>query len=142
MLLYITMITQVVSATLVVEREESRRSLKVQHPLYFVSDVLSDSKTHYSQMHKLVYVVLITKRKLCHYFDAHPITVVFKYPLTEVIQNPEAEGGIAKLELELMGRRTSRMHSAMPSSRKCWQILSLSGRVSKFRRHPSSTRHG
>jgi hypothetical protein len=44
--------------------------------MYFVSEVLSDSKTCYSQMQKLVYAVLVTKRKLQHYFDAHPITVV------------------------------------------------------------------
>jgi hypothetical protein len=30
--------------------------------------------------------------------------VVSKYPLGEVIQNPEAEGRIAKWELELMGQ--------------------------------------
>jgi hypothetical protein len=96
LLLYISVTTQVVSAALVVEREEPERSQKVQRPVYFVSEVLSDSKTHYSQMQKLVYVRLMTKRKLWHYFDAHPITVVSKYPLGEVIQNLEAEGRIAK----------------------------------------------
>jgi ribonuclease HI len=54
-------------------------------------------------MQKLVYTILMTKRKLQHYFDAHPITVVSKYPFGEVIQNPEAEGRIAKWALELMG---------------------------------------
>jgi hypothetical protein len=34
----------------------------------------------------------------------YPITVVSKYPLREVIQNPEAEGRITKWELELMGQ--------------------------------------
>jgi hypothetical protein len=58
--------------------------------MYFINEVLSDSKTHYSQMQKLVYAILMTKRKLRHCFDEHPITVVSKYPLEEVIQNPEA----------------------------------------------------
>jgi hypothetical protein len=53
--------------------------------VYFISKVLSDSKTRYSQMQKLVYAILMTKRKLRHYFDVHPITVVSKYPLGEVI---------------------------------------------------------
>jgi hypothetical protein len=43
MLLYISGTTQVVSAALVVEREEPGRSQKVQRPVYFVSKVLSDS---------------------------------------------------------------------------------------------------
>jgi hypothetical protein len=50
MLLYISAATQVVSATLVVQREEPERSQKVQRRVYFVSEVLSDSKTRYSQM--------------------------------------------------------------------------------------------
>jgi hypothetical protein len=63
-LLRISATTHVVSATLVVEREEPRRSQKVKQPVYFVSEVLSDSKTRYSQMQKLVYVILMTKCKL------------------------------------------------------------------------------
>jgi hypothetical protein len=55
-------------------------------------------------MQKLVYAILMTKHKLRHYFDAHPIAVVSKDPLREVIQNPEAEGRIAKWVLELMGQ--------------------------------------
>jgi hypothetical protein len=104
MLLYISATTQVVSTALVVEREEPERSQKVQRPVYFISEVLSDSKMRYSQMQKLVYAILMTKRKLRHYFNTHPITVVSKYLLGEVIQNPEAEGRIAKWALELMGQ--------------------------------------
>jgi hypothetical protein len=74
--LYISATTQVVSAALVVEREEPERSQKVQRPVYFVSEVLSDSKTRYSHMQKLVYAILMTKRNLQYYFDAHPITMV------------------------------------------------------------------
>jgi hypothetical protein len=46
----------------------------------------------------------MTKRKLRHYLDVHPITVVSKYPLREVIQKPESEGRNAKWALKLMGQ--------------------------------------
>ena len=50
LLLYITATTQVVSASLVVEREEEGHTLKVQCLVYFISEVLSDSKTRYPQI--------------------------------------------------------------------------------------------
>ena len=50
LLLYIVSTTQVVSAALVVEREEKGHALKVQRPVYFISEVLSNSKTRYPQI--------------------------------------------------------------------------------------------
>ena len=85
LLLYIAPTTQVVSATLVVEQEEEGHALMVQRPVYFISEVLSDSMTRYSQIQKLLYAVLITKRKLRHYFESHPVTVVTSFPLGEVV---------------------------------------------------------
>jgi hypothetical protein len=47
LLLYIVATTQVVSATVIVERQEGH-ALKVQRLVYFISEVLSDTKTCYS----------------------------------------------------------------------------------------------
>ena len=92
-----------VSAALVVEREEEGHTLKVQCPVYFISEVLSDSKTRYPQIQKLLYTVLITKRKLRHYFKSHPVTVVTSFLLGKVVQNQDAMGRTVKWVLELMG---------------------------------------
>ena len=103
LLLYIAATTQVVSAILVVEREEEGHVLKVQRPVYFISEVLSDFKTRYPQIQKHLYAVLIAERKLRHYFESHLVMFVVSFPLNEVIQNWDPTGRIAKWALELMG---------------------------------------
>jgi hypothetical protein len=50
-----------------------------------------------------LYAVLITRRKLRHYFESHPITIVSSFPLEEVIQSWEATERIAKWVVKLMG---------------------------------------
>jgi hypothetical protein len=49
-LLYVAATTQVVSVALVVERENEGNILRVQKPVYFVSEVLIESKTRYPQI--------------------------------------------------------------------------------------------
>jgi hypothetical protein len=60
LLLYISATTNVVITVLVAEREEEGQAYPVQRPAYYVSDVLDDVKTHYTQPQKLLYALLIT----------------------------------------------------------------------------------
>jgi flavoprotein len=59
LLLYVAVTTQVVSAAIVVKRAEEGHTLLVQRPVYFVSEVLSDTKVHYSQIQKLLYTIVL-----------------------------------------------------------------------------------
>jgi hypothetical protein len=107
LLIYVAATTQVVRAAIVVERREEGHALPVQRPVYFMSEVLSETKALYPQIQKLLYAVILTRRKLRHYFESHPVTVVSSFPLGEIIQCREASGRIAKWAVELMGEMLS-----------------------------------
>jgi hypothetical protein len=64
LLLYLAATTHVVSSAIVVERQEDDHAYPVQRTVYFVSEVLSESKARYQPVQKLLYAVPITSRKL------------------------------------------------------------------------------
>src|ERR1041385_791901 len=73
----------------------------LQRPFYYVSEDLNLSQKRYPHWQKMVLGVLMASRKLKHYFQEHPITVVSSAPLADIIQNREATGRIAKWAKEL-----------------------------------------
>jgi hypothetical protein len=86
----------VVSTAIIVERQEDGHAYPVHRPVYFVSEVLSESKARYHPVQKLLYAVLITSRKLRHYFQEYSISVVTDYPLGDILRNQDATGRVSK----------------------------------------------
>jgi dsDNA-binding SOS-regulon protein len=90
LLLYLAATTHVVNTAIIVERQEDVHAYPVQRPVYFVSEVLSESKARYQPVQKLLYAVLITSRKLQHYFQEYSISIVIDYPLSDILRNQDA----------------------------------------------------
>jgi hypothetical protein len=101
MMLYISTTSTLVSATIVVEREEEGYAYKVQWPVYYISEVPTDLEIWYPHVQKLLYALLITSCMLRHYFKGHKITVVTDFPVGDIPCNRDATGRISKWAMEL-----------------------------------------
>ncbi|KAK1615603.1 hypothetical protein QYE76_021120 [Lolium multiflorum] len=101
MLLYLAATNRVISLVIVVERQEEGHEYGVQRPVYYISEVLTESKQRYPHFQKLAYGVFLGSRKLRHYFQEHPVTVVSKAPLSTILNNADATGRTAKWGIEL-----------------------------------------
>jgi hypothetical protein len=71
--LYVAAFDHAVNGVLVQEKEENSKI--IQQPIYYILEPLSGEKLNYSEIKKIAYAVLISLRKLKHYFQAHKITV-------------------------------------------------------------------
>jgi hypothetical protein len=101
MLLYIVATPRVISVVIVVEHTEEGKELPIQRPVYYLTEVLTLSKQNYPHYQKVAYSMYMVAKKLKHYFEEHPITVVSTTPLSEIIGCKDATCRVAKWAIEL-----------------------------------------
>jgi hypothetical protein len=101
MLLYMAATNRVVSIVIMVERKEEAQEYVVQRLIYYVNEVLTESKQRYPHYQKLAYGAFRASRILRHYFYDYKIIVVSKAPLKDIINNSDATGRVEKWGIEL-----------------------------------------
>jgi hypothetical protein len=94
--LYVSATHTAVSRAIIHERETMKEVQKLLHqvPIYFVSEALVGSKRYYSEMEKICYAVVMSARKLRHYFEAHRVRVLMNQPLNVIFGNRDSSGRI------------------------------------------------
>ncbi|KAL5835928.1 hypothetical protein ACOSQ3_015487 [Xanthoceras sorbifolium] len=74
--LYLAVSPEAVSSVLIRNDEGTQRAV------YYVSKAMTSPETRYAEIEKLALALIITARRLRPYFQAHPIIVLTKHPLS------------------------------------------------------------
>ena len=69
--------------------------------MYYVSKCLLEAEIRYPEMEKLALALIMTLRKLHHYFQAHSILVLTNHSLRQMLQKPDALVRLLKWLVEL-----------------------------------------
>ena len=81
--------------TALFKEDENRK----QRAVFFFSKSLADEKTRYSHLEQAALALRVAIKKLCPYFQAHPIVVLTDLPLRSTIHKPDLSERMVRWEL-------------------------------------------
>ena len=93
---YLAVSDTAVNAALFKENEDGK-----QRHVFFVSKSLANAETRYNCLEQTALALRIAAKKLCPYFQAHPIVVLTDLPLRSTIHKPNLSGRMARWAIEL-----------------------------------------
>ena len=96
--LYLYIVVYDVSISVALFKEEKHQQQKL---IFFTSKSLSEAETRYTHLEQAALALSVAARKLCPYFQAHPITVLTNLPLRSTIHKPDLLGRMARWAIEL-----------------------------------------
>ena len=68
----------------------------IQWPIYYVSKSLHEAEVRYLPLEKAILAIVLGKRKLPYYFQAHTVVVLTQLPLKVILRSVDYTGRIAK----------------------------------------------
>lgn len=74
---------------------------KVQHHMYYVSQILTGVRERYPMLDKLAFALKMERNKLRHYLDSHTIVILTFHPLKSVLKRSKIVGRLAQIIIEL-----------------------------------------
>ena len=69
--------------------------------MYYTSKVSRGAEGRYPLIEKLAFALIMTSRKLMHYFQAHVINVMTDHPLKKAMNKLEVAGRLIQWAVEL-----------------------------------------
>ena len=84
--LYLAVSNTAVSSALIKEERN------VQKPVYYTNQAFQSAEANYPRMEKIAFALLVASRKLCPYFQAHPIVIMTNQPIRKTMSKIDAAG--------------------------------------------------
>ena len=84
----------------VVSSAPIHEELKVQRPVYYISQAFQGTRARYPRVEKLAFALIIASRKLRPYFQAHIVLVMTDQPLQKAMGRPNAAGRMVQWAVE------------------------------------------
>ena len=72
-----------------------------QKPVYFVSKVLHGAEVRYPTIEKAALAIVVSARRLRHYFQNHRVKVMTDLSIRYILQKPDISGRLVKWAIEL-----------------------------------------
>jgi len=94
--LYFTVTERAISLVLVQEQDQ------VQKPIYFVSKVLQGPEVRYQALEKETLAVVLSTRRLRHYFQSFRVVVMTDLPIRKVLHKLDVAGRMVRWTVELL----------------------------------------
>ena len=93
--LYLAVSNTAVSSTLIKEEED------VQRLVYYTSQAFKGAEVNYPRVEKIAFALVVSSRKLRHYFQAHPIVVMTDQSIRKMMNKIDAAGRLVQWAIEL-----------------------------------------
>ena len=69
--------------------------------MYYTSQAFQGAEENYPRLEKIAFALVVTSRKLRHYFQAHPIVVMTGQPIRKIMYKIDATGCLIQWAIEL-----------------------------------------